>query len=161
MQGRKPFAGNGISRPVSPPAHEKTPRSRHFATVGLKWREPDSNRRPRGYEPRELPGCSIPRCFLMSMPSLDVRSYLTTACYCQGIPAEECRHKPNHLVELLIVLWCIIIHRIRDFRVSFLSSHGVSCVPGFFCWIVEGHPSAAGSMNPLDFCLKARGERAV
>jgi hypothetical protein len=26
-----------------------------------KWRGPDSNRRPRGYEPRELPGCSTPR----------------------------------------------------------------------------------------------------
>ncbi len=25
-----------------------------------KLREPDLNRRPRGYEPRELPGCSIP-----------------------------------------------------------------------------------------------------
>ena len=99
--------------------------------------------------------------FLMSMPSLDVRSYLTTACYCQGIPAEECRHTPNDLVEHLIVLWCSIIHRIRDFRASFLSSHGVSCVPGFFCRIVEGHPSAAGYMNPLHFCLKARGERAV
>ena len=97
----------------------------------------------------------------MSMLSLDVRSYLTTACYCQGIPAEECRHAPNDLVELLIVLWWIIIHRIRDFRASFLRSHGVSCVPGFFCWIVEGDPSAAGYMDPLDFCLKARGEGAV
>ena len=39
----------------------KTPRSRSFATGGFKWRGPDSNRRPRGYEPRELPGCSTPR----------------------------------------------------------------------------------------------------
>ena len=29
----------------------------------VKWRGQDSNLRPRGYEPRELPGCSIPRCF--------------------------------------------------------------------------------------------------
>ena len=27
-----------------------------------KWRGQDSNLRPRGYEPRELPGCSTPRC---------------------------------------------------------------------------------------------------
>src|SRR6056297_633486 len=27
----------------------------------FKWQGPDSNRRPRGYEPRELPGCSTPR----------------------------------------------------------------------------------------------------
>jgi hypothetical protein len=27
-------------------------------TEGFKWRGPDLNRRPRGYEPRELPGCS-------------------------------------------------------------------------------------------------------
>ena len=27
----------------------------------VKLREPDLNRRPRGYEPRELPSCSIPR----------------------------------------------------------------------------------------------------
>jgi hypothetical protein len=26
-----------------------------------KWRGQDSNLRPRGYEPRELPGCSTPR----------------------------------------------------------------------------------------------------
>ena len=29
---------------------------------GINWlREPDLNRRPSGYEPDELPGCSIPR----------------------------------------------------------------------------------------------------
>ena len=32
----------------------------------IQLREPDSNRRPRGYEPRELPGCSIPRSILFS-----------------------------------------------------------------------------------------------
>jgi len=39
--------------------------------IGDSWRlagltelrEQDSNLRPRGYEPRELPGCSIPRYF--------------------------------------------------------------------------------------------------
>gem|GEM_PF-2964449 len=34
-----------------------------------KLREPDSNRRPRGYEPRELPGCSIPRHHYCSLAS--------------------------------------------------------------------------------------------
>ena len=33
----------------------------NFATPGFKWRGQDSNLRPRGYEPRELPGCSTPR----------------------------------------------------------------------------------------------------
>jgi hypothetical protein len=32
-----------------------------FPNQTEKLREPDLNRRPRGYEPRELPGCSIPR----------------------------------------------------------------------------------------------------
>src|SRR5688500_12912397 len=31
------------------------------AGVRSKLRGPDLNRRPRGYEPRELPGCSTPR----------------------------------------------------------------------------------------------------
>ena len=29
-----------------------------------KWRGQDLNLRPRGYEPRELPGCSTPRQFV-------------------------------------------------------------------------------------------------
>ena len=29
-----------------------------------KWRGQDSNLRPRGYEPRELPDCSTPRHFV-------------------------------------------------------------------------------------------------
>ena len=37
----------------------------NFATPGFKWRGQDSNLRPRGYEPRELPGCSTPRCVLL------------------------------------------------------------------------------------------------
>ena len=56
----EPCPNNGAIRPLSLPPHEKTPRSRNLATEGFKLREPDSNRRPRGYEPRELPGCSIP-----------------------------------------------------------------------------------------------------
>ena len=39
----------------------ENPTVANFATVGLKWRGQDSNLRPRGYEPRELPGCSTPR----------------------------------------------------------------------------------------------------
>ncbi len=42
----------------------ENPTVANFATVGFKWRGQDSNLRPRGYEPRELPGCSTPRqCF--------------------------------------------------------------------------------------------------
>ena|GEM_PF-5561294 len=41
----------------------KNPGVEMNSTPGLfdKWRGPDLNRRPRGYEPRELPGCSTPR----------------------------------------------------------------------------------------------------
>ena len=47
---RKPLRFLGITRPVSPPAQNKTPRSRRFATVGFKLRGQDSNLRLRGYE---------------------------------------------------------------------------------------------------------------
>jgi hypothetical protein len=41
---------------------QETKKSRRTGSNGFrKLREPDLNRRPRGYEPRELPGCSIPR----------------------------------------------------------------------------------------------------
>src|SRR4030095_12273883 len=33
-------------------------------SLKAKWRGQDSNLRPRGYEPRELPGCSTPRQFV-------------------------------------------------------------------------------------------------
>jgi hypothetical protein len=53
-------------------AHEKSRRLVEFQASAFdfthcltnqakKLRGPDSNRRPRGYEPRELPGCSTPR----------------------------------------------------------------------------------------------------
>ncbi len=37
-------------------------------TQNKKLREPDLNRRPRGYEPRELPGCSIPHRYSSHRP---------------------------------------------------------------------------------------------
>ncbi len=48
------------------PARGRTPRKKQPAlamegSAGVKWRGQDSNLRPRGYEPRELPGCSTPR----------------------------------------------------------------------------------------------------
>ena len=33
----------------------------HFSLRHRQWRGQDLNLRPRGYEPRELPGCSTPR----------------------------------------------------------------------------------------------------
>ncbi len=36
-------------------------RVRFRSTACVKWRGQDSNLRPRGYEPRELPDCSTPR----------------------------------------------------------------------------------------------------
>ena len=45
----------GYKGTKKPPKSLETPRV-------LNWlREPDLNRRPSGYEPDELPGCSIPR----------------------------------------------------------------------------------------------------
>ena len=41
-------------------ARNKKPLGRKVSTQRL-WRGQDSNLRPRGYEPRELPGCSTPR----------------------------------------------------------------------------------------------------
>ena len=42
-------------------SNKKTPESLDTPRF-LNWlREPDLNRRPSGYEPDELPGCSIPR----------------------------------------------------------------------------------------------------
>ncbi len=35
--------------------------SARFAVFLVWWREADLNHRPSGYEPDELPGCSIPR----------------------------------------------------------------------------------------------------
>ena len=50
------FAVNGLLWRGQPPDARQRKKSRRES------REPDSNRRPRGYEPRELPGCSIPGC---------------------------------------------------------------------------------------------------
>ena len=49
QERRKPLRILRITRPIFPPAQNKTPRSRQFATVGFKWRGPESNRRLPGY----------------------------------------------------------------------------------------------------------------
>ena len=60
----------GLADPEGPahemkgsPAQRTTPRSPGKRPWGwfCEWRGQDSNLRPRGYEPRELPGCSTPR----------------------------------------------------------------------------------------------------
>ena len=47
----------------SPPPREKSRLTLGVSRLcySIELREPDLNRRPRGYEPRELPGCSIPQ----------------------------------------------------------------------------------------------------
>ena len=50
-----------------------------------KWRGQDSNLRPRGYEPRELPDCSTPRQGNLehryfNKKTVGVEAYLTGFC---------------------------------------------------------------------------------
>ena len=58
-----------------------------FPNQAEKLREPDSNRRPRGYEPRELPGCSTPRCGLAGeeFPLAKFFVYTKTAKTVEGL----------------------------------------------------------------------------
>ena len=42
-------------------SHKKKPALAKSLRLALKLRRQDLNLRPRGYEPRELPGCSTPR----------------------------------------------------------------------------------------------------
>ena len=49
-------------------------KKRPAEAVVFKWRGQDSNLRPRGYEPRELPGCSTARrCDLHSIGKAEDR----------------------------------------------------------------------------------------
>ena len=69
-RGRKPLKKTGrtghggpgaerTARLAGGPTKQASPGQDGRACV--KWRGQDSNLRPRGYEPRELPGCSTPR----------------------------------------------------------------------------------------------------
>ena len=58
LQGLAIVAGEGVGLGMGA---RENPTVANFATVGFKWRGQDSNLRPRGYEPRELPGCSTAR----------------------------------------------------------------------------------------------------
>ncbi len=56
--------------------HKKTRFKRVVSFYVFQWlREPDLNRRPSGYEPDELPGCSIPRLKYVYLFSV---AYITT-----------------------------------------------------------------------------------
>ena len=46
---------------------KKQPAGAMDGPAGVKWRGQDSNLRPRGYEPRELPGCSTPRHWIVGL----------------------------------------------------------------------------------------------
>ena len=58
LRGLAIVTGEGVGLGVSA---RENPGVTNFATPGFKWRGQDSNLRPRGYEPRELPGCSTAR----------------------------------------------------------------------------------------------------
>ena len=63
---KKKPAGAIDGRATPPPAAWRAaPQSKQARAMDgracVKWRGQDSNLRPRGYEPRELPGCSTPR----------------------------------------------------------------------------------------------------
>ena len=87
-------------------------------------REPDLNQRPSGYEPDELPGCSIPRCYLSIISSYIgiVNSYdiIFTMNVENGraLPA----HKLIFIYTIIILSQKIIIHIIMLFP-KFLLYH--------------------------------------
>ena len=96
------------------------------------WREQDSNLRPRGYEPRELPDCSTPR-FL----SAHCRIRTDDPCFTRAMlwPTELSRHKPLCIFNLickkqntyyLIVMFFLVFkvgHKLRFPRSGPLSIH--------------------------------------
>ena len=71
-------AGSSEITPVSrtgprQDAGVKKPAGAMDGPAGVKWRGQDSNLRPRGYEPRELPGCSTPRQCAVDVTNADGR----------------------------------------------------------------------------------------
>ncbi len=63
-----------------------------------KWRGQDSNLRPRGYEPRELPGCSTPRCVL---PEGRERNYSENGA---NVQRQIVKMRIHHRVALALVV---------------------------------------------------------
>ena len=73
------------NRPAIPT--KKPPKSRVGDFGGFnEWRGQDSNLRPRGYEPRELPGCSTPRHVSLGL-------YGPQACSSRGRVAIEEKYR--------------------------------------------------------------------
>ena len=93
-----------------------------------KWlRGPDLNRRPSGYEPDELPGCSTPRLKRGKFYSFWVKNANTAGIWCTETGRKICRHysDPRHILSTFIA------NHVNEYPVHFhlLNTFAFSCSP--------------------------------
>ena len=103
--------------------NKKTP-----VRVFNNWlRGPDLNRRPSGYEPDELPGCSTPRLTRGKFYSLWVKNANTAGIWCTETGRKICRHysDPRHILSTFIA------NHVNEYPVHFhlLNTFAFSCSP--------------------------------
>ena len=102
---------------------QKTP-----VRVFNNWlRGPDLNRRPSGYEPDELPGCSTPRLKRGKFYSFWVKNANTAGIWCTETGRKICRHysDPRHILSTFIA------NHVNEYPVHFhlLNTFAFSCSP--------------------------------
>ena len=103
--------------------NKKTP-----VRVFNNWlRGPDLNRRPSGYEPDELPGCSTPRLKRGKFYSFWVKNANTAGIWCTETGRKICRHysDPRHILSTFIA------NHVNEYPVHFhlLNTFAFSCSP--------------------------------
>jgi membrane-bound lytic murein transglycosylase A len=77
--------------------------------LNFGWlREPDLNRRPSGYEPDELPGCSIPRHQIIEMLLAARKHFLYLASQGGGLlhPAPTDVRQKLTLKDMMKIKYC-------------------------------------------------------